>query len=184
MSVVFTGTNQGSFVSTGLPTIIQVRSGVDYIWVKNMTTLAAAAAGTGVEYYWQLGMTQGTGIEYIKTAVTSAIAPTVMAAPTGFYLINSSVNLPAASTALTGITANGGGYNSPQVLTTNTNGLPVTAVAGANIPVTNPNPNTGKSNFSLDSTTLGIMFTCIILIVLVILFVIYSKSKKTKVYTD
>ncbi len=134
MSVVFSGTNQGSFTSTGLPTTLQIRSGVDYIWVKNMTTLAAGGAGTGVEYYWQLGMTQGTGIEYIKTAVTNAIAPTVMAAPTGFFLIDSSVNLPAASTALTGITANGGGYNSPQVLTGNTNGLPVTAVAGANIP--------------------------------------------------
>ena len=48
MSVVFSGTNQGRFTSTGAAQVIQLRSDVDWMWVKNFTTIAAAA---GREYY-------------------------------------------------------------------------------------------------------------------------------------
>lgn len=134
MSVVFTGTNQGRFTSTGAAQIIQLRSDLDYMWVKNQTVSYAAGGGTGAEFYWQRGMAQGRGTIYTKTAATNALAVAQIAAASGFYLIDSTVNIPGASTALTGITANGGGFGSPQVLTGNTNGLPVTAVVGANNP--------------------------------------------------
>lgn len=134
MSVVFSGTNQGSFISTGAAQIIQLPSGVDWMWVKNLTVSYADGAGTGAEFYWQLGMSQGRGTIYTKTAATDALAVEQIGVGAGFYLINSTVNIPGASTALTGITANGGGYGSPQVLTGNTNNLPVTAIVGANNP--------------------------------------------------
>ena len=104
MSVVFTGTNQGRFTADGNAKTIQLRSDVDWMWVKNETVSYAAGAGTGAEFYWQRGMTQGRGTIYTKTAVTNALAVGQIAANSGFYLIDSSVNTPSASVALTGIT--------------------------------------------------------------------------------
>lgn len=134
MSVVFTGTNQGRFTSAGQAVTIQLRSDLDWMWVKNETVSYAAGAGTGAEFYWQRGMTQGRGTVYTKTAATNALAVGQIAAASGFYLVDSSVNIPGASTALTAIDGNTGAFNSPQVLTGNTNGLPITAVVGANNP--------------------------------------------------
>jgi hypothetical protein len=104
MSVVFSGTNQGRFTSTGAAKIIQLRSDVDWMWVKNETVSYAAGAGTGAEFYWQRGMTNGRGTIYTKTAATNALAVAQIAANSGFYLVDSSVNLPGPSIALTGIT--------------------------------------------------------------------------------
>jgi hypothetical protein len=134
MSVVFSGTNQGSFISTGQSISLALPSGVDWMWVYNQTQQYAAGAGQGVEYYWQLGYTQGRGTQYTKTAVTNALAVSQIAANGGFFLVNNTVNIPGNITALTGITANTGAFNSPQVLTGNTNNLPVTAVVGADVP--------------------------------------------------
>ena len=134
MSVLFSGTNQGRFTSTGAAEIIQIRSDLDWMWVMNQTVSYAAGAGTGAEFYWQRGFTQGRGTIYTKTSVTGALANAQIAAASGFYLIDSSVNVPGASTAITSITGNGGAFTSPLVLTGNTQGLPVTAVVGANNP--------------------------------------------------
>jgi hypothetical protein len=134
MSVIFTGTNQGVFTSTGQPQIIKIPSGLDWMWVKNQTVSYAAGADTGAEFYWQLGFTQGRGTVYTKTAATNALQVGQIAASAGFYLINSSVNIPKLLTATTGINANGGAFASPQVLTGNTNSIPVTAVVGADVP--------------------------------------------------
>ena len=104
MSVVFTGTNQGRFTSNGSAKILQIRSDLDWMWVYNQTVQYAAGAGTGAEFYWQRGMTQGRGTIYTKTAVTNALAVSQIAANSGFYLVDSSLNIPGPSTALTGIT--------------------------------------------------------------------------------
>jgi len=104
MSVVFSGTNQGRFISDGGAVSIGLASGLDYMWVINETVSFAAGAGTGAEFYWQRGMTQGRGLVYTKTAVTGALAVAQIAANAGFYLIDTSVNLPGPSLALTGIT--------------------------------------------------------------------------------
>lgn len=119
MSVVFTGTNQGRFTSTGANVVIQLRSDLDWMWVKNQTVSYAAGAGTGAEFYWQRGMAQGRGTEYKKTAATNALQVGQIAANAGFYLVDSSVNLPGPSLALTGITAG----NPPVVNTANTASL-------------------------------------------------------------
>jgi len=101
MSVVFTGTNQGRFISDAMAKTIKLRSDVDWMWVKNETVSYAAGAGTGAEFYWQRGMAQGRGTVYLKTAVTSALQVGQIAANAGFYLVDSSVNVPSASVDLT-----------------------------------------------------------------------------------
>jgi len=102
--VEFTGTNQGRFTSTGTATTIALRSDLDYMWVLNESQTYQAGLGQGVQYYWQRGMNQGQGVIYTKTAVTDALVPGQIAANEGFYLIDTSVNLPGPSLALTGIT--------------------------------------------------------------------------------
>lgn len=119
MSVVFSGTNQGRFVSEGESVTISLRSGVDWIWVKNATVSYAAGADTGAEFYWQLGMPQGRGTVYTKTSVTNALQVSQIAANAGFYLIDTTINIPGPSLSLTGIT-NG---NPPVVNTANTSSL-------------------------------------------------------------
>jgi len=119
MSVVFTGTLQGTFTSNGTAHVLQLPTGVDYIRVYNLTVSYAAGAGTGAEFYWQRGMTQGQGTEYKKTAATNALQVGQIAANAGFYLIDSSVNIPGPSLALTGIT----GGTPPVVNTANTTSL-------------------------------------------------------------
>jgi hypothetical protein len=119
MSVVFSGTNQGYFTSPGEAVQLQLPTGVDWMWVYNTTQQYAAGAGQGVQFYWQLGMTQGQGTIYTKTAVTSALAVSQIAANSGFYLIDSTVNIPGPSLSLTGIT-NG---TPPVVNTANTASL-------------------------------------------------------------
>jgi hypothetical protein len=119
MSVVFTGTLQGRFTSLGTAVQIPLRTGVDFMWVKNETVSYASGAGTGAEFYWQRGMTQGRGTIYTKTAVTGALAVAQIAANAGFYLIDTTVNLPGPSLSLSGIT----GATPPVVNTSSTSSL-------------------------------------------------------------
>lgn len=136
MSVIFTGTNQGRFTSTGAAQIVQIPSGLDYMWVLNETTSYAAGAATpaGTQFYWQYGMTQGRGVVYKKTQTTNALTVGQIAANAGFTLIDSSVNIPSAAVEYTTITGAGGAFSSPKVNTSSTSNLPVTAVVGANNP--------------------------------------------------
>jgi len=136
MSVVFSGTNQGRFTSTGAAQIIQISSSLDYMWVLNETTSYAAGAATpaGTQFYWQVGMAQGQGVVYKKTQTTNALTVGQIAAASGFTLIDSSINIPGTAIAYNTIDGDGGAYGGPQVLGGNTGGLPVTAVVGANNP--------------------------------------------------
>src|SRR5678816_4118074 len=119
MSVVFSGNLSGSFVSTGAAKLLEFPSGLDFIYVRNQTVSYAAGAGTGAEFFWQRGFTNGRGTIYTKTAVTNALAVSQIAANAGFYLIDTSLQAAGASLSLTGIT-NG---NPPVVNTANTSSL-------------------------------------------------------------
>src|SRR5665811_498722 len=78
MASVFSGTNQGSFTSTGAAKLLNIRSNVDWMYVYNQTQIALVpqAGSTGLQYYWQRGMAPGTGIRYSSGA---ANGPTVLA---------------------------------------------------------------------------------------------------------
>lgn len=134
MSVVFSGNFSGRFTSTGLNTFIPLPSGVDFMYVLNETVSYAAGAGSVSEARWFLGDAQGQGTRYVKEATVGALVPGQFAANTGFFLQNNTINIPGPSTVISAITGGGGAHGSPLVLTANTNGLPVTAVAGADVP--------------------------------------------------
>lgn len=128
MSVVFSGTNQGKFTSTGQNKILNIRSDVDYIHVYNFTKAIATGTGIGVQYYFQRGMDQGKGLIYKKLAgggPNYQITIGEIAANQGFFLIDTSVNVPGASVALTSITGVSGvpAPQIPIVATGNTAGL-------------------------------------------------------------
>jgi hypothetical protein len=119
MSVVFSGTLQGVFTSTGNAQIIQLPTGVDWMHVRNLSVSYNAGANTGAEFFWQRGMGQGAGTIYLKTAATNALQVGAIAAQSGFYLIDTTVNIPGPAIATTGIT----GALPPVVTTGNTVGL-------------------------------------------------------------
>jgi len=103
MSVVFSGTNQGTFTSAGTGVDIGLRSNVDWMWVYNYTQMATNQnPGRVVQAYWQRGMLPGTGIAYTKTNSSNAMNGTVFAGG-GFTLYDNTVNTPGASVALTSI---------------------------------------------------------------------------------
>lgn len=105
MSVVFSGTNQGRFVSTGVNKILNIRSDVDWINVYNYTAADQADANLGFQYYFQRGMAQGTGIIYSKLGAVASdpVTVDVLAANTGFFLIDTSVNVPGNAVAVTDV---------------------------------------------------------------------------------
>lgn len=79
---------QGNFVSTGAAQFIPLRSGVDWIEVFNQTTASAGAAvGTGYQFFWQRGMTNGRGFAYSNPAVPVMAQ---LAANTGFFYTDTS----------------------------------------------------------------------------------------------
>ena len=123
MSVIFSGTNQGKFTSTGASKTLNIRSDVDWIKVYNYTAAEQLVADLGFEYYFQRGMAQGTGIVYSKLGAQALDPTTVgtLAVGTGFYLIDTSLNVPGTEYATTAIS----GAAIPVVSTGNTSGLAI-----------------------------------------------------------
>ena len=113
MSVVFSGTNQGVFTSTGKAQNISIRSDVDYMWVFNKTKTAAGAVSTGLQFYWQRGFGQGEGLETQSNGAGTA-TNLIYITSGGFTLFNNTVNTPGALTAITSIS----GAQPPVVLVT------------------------------------------------------------------
>ena len=106
MSVIFSGTNQGKFTSTGDSQTLNIRSGVDWIKVLNYTD--------NTQYFWQYGMAAGVGKITAANGTTASLG-----AGLGFYPIDTSLNVPGASVVLTAISA----AAIPVVSTGNTSGL-------------------------------------------------------------
>lgn len=107
MASLFSGTNQGRFTANGQNIFIPCPTGADYMRVYNETVSYATGAGTGAEFYYQLGMAQGQGTIYTKTATTQALAIGQIAAGAGFFNIDLTVSTPGplnnGSTAITAI---------------------------------------------------------------------------------
>jgi len=103
MSVVFSGSFSGSFVSTGLDTFIPLPSGADFMRVQNETVSYVGGAGTGAEFFWRKGMADGRGTIYTKLNADNSLTVGQIAANSGFYFINTTVNTPGPLLALTNI---------------------------------------------------------------------------------
>lgn len=115
---------QGSFTSTGLPTTLQLNSGVTWIKTRNYTQTAAQAADTGYSFYWQLSSdSQANGLTGLQAweerSNDDSTATNTVIADSCFQLVNSTNTIPGVPVAITSIT-NG---NPPVVMTADTSGL-------------------------------------------------------------
>lgn len=119
MSSVFSGTNQGSFISTGKSVLLPVRAGIDWMMVWNYTQAATQETpGRGVFFYWQLGMVDNTGIEIQKSDGTDVLNMVTLASG-GFRFVDTTVNIPGPAIVLSAISAG----QPPVVSTGNTAGI-------------------------------------------------------------
>lgn len=107
MSVLFSGTFSGRFVSTGAAKFIPLPSGVDWMMVTNETVSYAAGGSTGAQFTWMRGDTTGRGTILTKTTTTNALAIGQIAVASGFYLVDTTVpfigTLNNGSTQITAI---------------------------------------------------------------------------------
>ena len=97
---------QGSFISNGENTTIQIRSDFDWIKVYNYTKIGSTLADVGVEFYWQDGMPQGGGIATIKQGSIANDPLTVAQFPAnqGFFKIDTSSSQPGPKVAVSAVT--------------------------------------------------------------------------------
>lgn len=119
---------QGSFTSTGASQIIDIPQEANWMRVLNFTN-ANAQGNDSTEFYWQLGMADGTGIRYFKTGGTDAMSVLALTNPNGFTPVDTSSNPVGNAVAITA-TSN---VVRPIVSTANTAGL----VAGDVVRLTN-----------------------------------------------
>jgi hypothetical protein len=120
MCDVFSGTNQGTFISTGKAKNLIVRSDIDWMVVRNITIAAAnQTTAVGVEYFWQRGFPAGAMWEYKKSNAAAAANLSVYATTGGFTLYNNTVDTPGPLIAISAIS----NAARPVVSTANTAGL-------------------------------------------------------------
>ena len=68
---------QGSFTSTGEAEILDIRSDVDWMEVRNDTQFATTQTpGRGIKFEWQRGLAPGAAYEYLKTDATDVVNAT------------------------------------------------------------------------------------------------------------
>ena len=91
---------QGSFTSTGSNVTLNLRSGVDWIELYNYTQIVAGAVSTGYQFYWQLGMPNGVGIETQSNAGGTAV-DIIPTAALSFTLVDTSTNPNGPALAIT-----------------------------------------------------------------------------------
>lgn len=120
MSVVFSGNNSGSFISTGNATFIPLPADVDFFTTYNYTQAGnAPTPATCVQAYWQRGMPAGLGLIYYKAGGFEDLNINQATAGAGFSLYNNTINNAGPLVAITAISTG----NPPVVSTASTAGL-------------------------------------------------------------
>lgn len=117
---------QGSFVSNGLPIILDLPMGVDWmeVWDYSQYGLAGSTPFPGLMYYWQLGMPAGDALMQYKNTQTMSAALLTFG---GFTFIDTTQNPNGAITSVTGDGATVGisiSAASPRVVTIITSSTP------------------------------------------------------------
>lgn len=104
MSAVFSGTVQGSFTSNGTTKYINIREGVDWMWVQNLTVMGASqTTAVAAEFKWQLGMGPNSQIAYFKSNAANAANLVQYTTAGGFQFFDNTINTPGPSQAITSI---------------------------------------------------------------------------------
>lgn len=151
-----TTTSQGFFVGTGSPVFLPFPSGVDWIEVRNLTQINAAAnPSSGVQFYWQRnfptsGGVAGAGIEYFNTAGSQAL--NVEFSGNKFFLVdttNPPVNPEIAITGSSNVVQ-------PIILTGNTANLFTGSIVRLNSIAAQP--NLSGYDFSIDTVVASTSF--------------------------
>lgn len=94
---------QGNFIADGNSKVIEVRSDIDWMHVRNITIADAnQTSAVGVEYFWQRGFAADRGLEYLKSDAASAANLTDFLASGGFTLLDTSAQTVGAAIAITG----------------------------------------------------------------------------------
>jgi len=93
---------QGRFTSDGTAKVLTIPSDADWMKVINYTIADADQTNAvGVEYYWQKGMDDGTGIEYKKSNAANAANLTDALASGGFTVLDANASYGPAITGTT-----------------------------------------------------------------------------------
>lgn len=95
--------NQGRFTSDGTTKLLSIRADADWMCVYNYTN-AGATGDDSVKFYWQRGMTDGTGLRYFKSGGGNALSLTTLASPNGFTPVDTSSNPLSAAIAISAAT--------------------------------------------------------------------------------
>jgi len=113
---------QGRFTSDGTTKTLDIRSDVDWMEVVNYTVADddTQTTAVGVQYFWQRGMADGTGIEYKKSNAANAAQLTTALASGGFTLLDTSDQTPGALNSTITAISNAA---IPVVTNSGTNGL-------------------------------------------------------------
>jgi len=143
---------QGTFTSDGSDKYVVLRSDVDWMRVYNYSAADGATNNDGVEYYWQRGMTDGTGLYWYHPAADQTVAIDALAVGTGFYPVDTSNTDPAAAVAITGAT----NATTPTVATADTTGLATGSIVRLS-GVTNAE-SLGGWDFEIDNVVLNTSF--------------------------
>ena len=120
MSVVFSGTYQGSFTSTGNNQLLNIPTGVDWMYVYNQSVAAAnQTTATAVKFYWQSGFANNSMWVTYKSNAANAANLEQYVTTGGFSLYNNTINIPGASYAVSAVS----NAQPPVVSTATTTGL-------------------------------------------------------------
>jgi hypothetical protein len=104
MASVYSGTEQGSFISNGQTQYINLRESVDWMCVQNLTVLAAnQTTAVAAEFKWQLQMDPNSQVAYFKSNAANAANLSQYTTAGGFQLFDNTVNTLGASQAITSI---------------------------------------------------------------------------------
>jgi hypothetical protein len=133
--------NATATITAAAPTIIQIPSGADWLYVYNYTQFGTAGTTTatfqgtanatiGSEFYWQRGMARGTGIVKFRNATTTPAIAFDTLATGGFTLYDPSGQDALALPLLGNAVATTASTNAtrPVVSTANTAGISVGTV--------------------------------------------------------
>ncbi len=125
---------QGRFTSDGNSKLLSIRSDTDWMEVYNATVADddTQTTAVGVQYYWQRGMSDASGIEYKKSDAANAAQMTTLLASGGFTLLGADDPLgpPLTGTTITKATppvctvANHGYSNGDDVVLSNLVNMP------------------------------------------------------------
>src|SRR5665213_86062 len=139
MSVVFSGTVQGSFTTTGTNASNNttaagtaftqaIPTGFDWITVRNITKsgVAGAALGVGLEFWWDRSMPHGSAlVKYYSSSGAGNILLQDKILTGGIYPVDTSIRTPGNPVSITQVD----GSTPPIVSTADTSGL----VAGVSV---------------------------------------------------